>query len=327
LTGGGTWFETPDTGLDALPLTVLAVELGWRRALAAGSYFGLTAAGRLAGYWSESSTFTDAESFELIAGFPLARARLELGAGLSASAMGSGEEAAHLRPDWRATLRFGEGPFRGELQYRGAFLWEPDAVEDVFSQGVQVAAGVDPSVRLGLRGGLQGTWECWPDTFLYDATGTATGQRRQDVVGGLEVKLEGLAGYFLDWRAGASAGLRFSNANRYLPALGLEANSESSWYLSADAGLQWSPTRRLNVLLESFLRHDEFLDRSALTASGTDTGETLRVLSGGFSLRGDWTPDSRLFVVLEGSAARRLANDPLEERWNVTVEAGVEYSF
>ena len=322
-----TWYDSSDTGAGALPLTALAVQFGWRQAFAAGGYFGLTAASRLVGYWSEASTFTDAESLDLIAGFPLARTRLELGAGLEASAMGSGDEAAHLRPDWRANLRFGSGSVHGELEYRGAFYFLPGEITDVFSQGIQATAVYERSVRLGLRSSLQGTWEYWPDTFLYDVTGIATSQRRQDVVGGLEVKLEGLAGYFLDWRVGASTGLRFSNANRYLPALGLEANSESSWYLSADAGLQWSPTRRLNVLLESFVRRDGFLDRAALTASGTDTGETLRVLSGGFSLRGDWTPDSRLFVVLEGSAARRFANDPLEERWNLRVEAGVEYSF
>jgi hypothetical protein len=56
-------------------------------------------------------------------------------------------------------------------------------------------------------------------------------------------------------------------------------------------------------------------------------GPELYAVSLGLNGRADWTPNGRLFLLLEGSAARRLANDPAEERWNLEAELGLEYSF
>jgi len=326
--GGGTWYEEPDTGEEALPLAALNLRAGWRQSLETGGYFGFTAAGRLTGYLAEVSTFTDVEALDLILGLPLGAHRMELGAGLTASAMGTGDDPAHLRPEWRAELMLGRGKLHGEAEDLGSWLWQPADVEDVLSQGARLTAVLDPSIRLGFRGSLRGAWEYWPDFPLYDGTGAVSGERRQDGLGELELGLEGLAGFFFDWSLGVSTGLRWSNANRYLTVLGrLEENSESNGYAGAEAGFQWSPSRALGLQLDGFLRQEWYLERAALTAAGADTGERLRVLSAGFSLRGDWTPNGRLFLALEGSAGRRFANDPAEERWNVTLEAGVEYSF
>ncbi|OHD73761.1 MAG: hypothetical protein A2V99_03125 [Spirochaetes bacterium RBG_16_67_19] len=326
--GGGIWFEPPEDGADALPLAALSLAAGWRNPTPPGGYWELAASARLLSYFGLPLLSADSERLDLQAGLPLGRSLVELGGGLDASAMGDGEDPAHLHPRWQAGLRLGPGDFQGILTYRGSYLYQPDDVEDFLYQGLSLGAEWERSLRLGLSAGLDFGWEYWPDWFLLNGAGASTGVPRQDVLGGLRIGLDGLAGFFLDWSLEASTGLRWSTANRYPSlALGLEEGSENSLYAALRAEADWSPHRSVGLQLGSFLRQEWYLTRAALTAASVDTGETLRVLSLGLTARADWTPNNRLFLVLEGSLGRRFANDPAEERWNASMQAGLEYSF
>jgi hypothetical protein len=84
--------------------------------------------------------------------------------------------------------------------------------------------------------------------------------------------------------------------------------------LRAETGFEGLATRRLRPLRV-------WLERQALS------GETLYVVSLGLDGRVDWTPNGKLFLVAEGTAAHRLANDPAEERWSFSAGLGMEYSF
>ncbi len=195
-------------------------------------------------------------------------------------------------------------------------------------EGLSLGGEWERSLRLGLAAGLEAGWELWPEYWLRDSSGASTDVPRQDLLGELRLGLDGLAGFFLDWELEASAGLRWSTANRYpSAALGLEEGSENSLHAALGAAAEWSPHRALGLRLEGFLRQEWYLTRAALTAALADTGETLRVLTFSLMARADWTPNNRLFLVLEGSAGRSFANDPAEQRWNASFEAGVEYSF
>jgi hypothetical protein len=325
LQGGGTLFESPEDGQGALPLAAVNLLGGWRSPTPAGGYLGLAASARLASYLASPVVFADAETLVLEAGLPLGRGLVELEGSLDASVMGDGEEPAHLQPRWQAGLRLGGEAAQGILSYRGSYLYQPDEDADFLYQGLSLGAEWERSIRLRLRAGMECGWEYWPEYWLLDGLGDSTGVPRQDAVGGLEAGLDGLAGFFLDWSLGASAGLRWSTANRSV--LGLEEGSENNLYAGLEAAVDWSPHRAVGLQLEGFLRQEWYLTRAALTAVDADTGEPLRVLSLGLTARGDWTPNDRLFLVLEGSLGSRFANDPAEERWNASLYAGVEYSF
>ena len=327
LEGGGTVFESPEEGQDALPLATVNLLGGWRGATPAGGYLGLAASARVLSYLASPAILADAETLALEAGLPLGPNLVELEGSLEASVMGDGEDPAHLEPRWQAGLRLGGGAVQGIFSYRGSYLYQPDDIEDFLHQGLKLGVEWEHSIRLGLRAGVQGGWEYWPDYFLLEGTGSSTGVPRQDAVGGLDIGLDGLAGFFLDWSLGLSAGLRWSTANRFITGLGLEEGSENNLYAGLEAAADWSPHRTVGLQLKGFLRQEWYLARAALTSLGVDTGELLRVLSLGLTVRADWTPNDRLFLVLEGSAGRRFANDPAEERWNATLQAGVEYSF
>jgi len=327
LQGGSTLFESPEDGQGALPLVAVNLLGGWRSPTPAGGYLGLAASARLASYLASPVVFTDAETLDLEAGLPLGHGLVELAGSLDASVMGDGEEPAHLQPRWQAGLRLGGAAAQGILSYRGSYLYFPDDAEDFLYQGLSLGAELERSIRLGLRAGVECGWEYWPEHWLLDGSGASTGVPRQDVVGGLEVGLDGLAGFFLDWSLGASAGLRWSTANRYTTALGLEEGSENNLFAGLEAAVDWSPHRAVGLQLEGFLRQEWYLTRAALTSGGADSGQPLSVLSLGLTARGDWTPNDRLFLVLEGSLGSRFANDPAEARWNASINAGVEYSF
>jgi hypothetical protein len=328
LQGGVTWFESPEDGEGVLPLAAVNLLAGWRNPTPAGGYLGLAASARLLSYLDSPILFADAESLALEAGLPWKRGLVELEAALDASVMGDGEDPAHLHPRWQAVLKLGGEDLLGLLTYRGSYLYQPQDVEDFLYQGLGLGAEWEHSIRLGLEAGLECGWEYWPDFLLRDGGGALTDVPRQDLVGVLRAGLDGLAGFFLDWSLEASAGLRWSTANRYISSLSLlEEGSENNLFAALQAAAGWSPHRAVGLRLDGFLRQEWYLTRAALTAGGADTGEFLRVLSLGLTARADWTPNDRLFLVLEGSAGRRFANDPVEERWNATLQAGVEYSF
>jgi hypothetical protein len=307
---------------------VVDLLAGWRGPTSAGGYLGAIASARLLSYFDSPLIFADAERLALEAGLPFGLGLVELQAVLDASVMGDGEDPFHLEPSWQAGLRLGTGKTRGILTYRGSCLYQPEDVEDFLYQGLRLGVEWERSIRLGLSAGLEGGWEYWPEYPMYDLSGALTGVPRQDLVAGLQAALEGLAGFFLDWSLEASSGLRWSTANRYPSALlGLEEGSENSLYAGLAASANWSPHRAVGLRLEGFLRQDWYLTRAALTAALADTGERLRMFSLGLSARADWTPNDRLFLVLEAELGRSFANDPAEQRWNAALQAGVELSF
>jgi hypothetical protein len=328
LQGGGYAFESPEDGEDVLPLATVNLLAGWRNPTPAGGYLGLAASARMLSYFGSPIVSADSEKLVLEAGVPLGRSLMELEGGLDASLMGDGEDPAHVQPRWQAGLRFGGEAAQGLFSYRGSYLYQPGDDEDFLYQGLRLGTEWQRSIQLGLTAGLEAGWEYWPEYWLLDGSGLSTGVARQDVVGALQAGLEGLAWFFLDWSLEASSGLRWSTANRFITGLGLEEGSENNLFASLRAAANWSPHRAVGLQLEGFLRQEWYLSRAALTAAPyADTGESLRVLSLGLAARADWTPNDRLFLLLEGSAGRRFANDPAEARWNASLEAGMEYRF
>lgn len=257
--------------------------------------------------------------------------RLGLAAGLKGSFAGSLDgEAAYLRPDWRLALRLGpaEGGGETELSARGYWLAQPEGDEDSLYQGLRLSWQPASSIRARRGLLLEAGWELWPEQPLYDAAGDPTAASRRDLVGWLEGSLGGLAGYFLDWSLTAELGGRLSNANRWLsaeiPSRQLQESSEDRVCAGLRAEVRWSPHRQVALDLGAFARQELYPQRDALTAAGTLSGQRLRVLSAGLDLRADWSPDDRLFLVLDASAGRRFANETAEERWNLQGGLGLQ---
>jgi hypothetical protein len=300
----------------------------WRVPMGEGGYVALSAQAALDWLPVGVPGWYDVESALLEARLPGPFRFVELSAGVDGSLQGTVEgEAVHLCPDWalRLLLWDDEGRRRLTAGVRGYYLSEPFESEDALYQGGELRYSWAPSVRSRYEVLLEGGWEGWLETPLYLADGSPSGQLRRDLLASAETAVQGLAGYFFDWRLAAELGGRWSNANRYLVPLALlEPDSESRVHAGLRAGWLWSPRRQLSMEMQAFVRQELYLQRDALTSLGELSGEPLWVLSAGGQLRADWTADDRLFLVAEASAARCFANDPAEARWNVQTGLGVQ---
>jgi hypothetical protein len=223
--------------------------------------------------------------------------RVSLEGGLSGSGYGTFEDQApYLRPDWRVSFeRLGEVTLTS-VACSGYYLYEPFGSEDALFQGLTAGLFMDPSIRLRYGMEILAGWEYW------------TEQDRHDLLGSLNASAGGLIGYFLDWGIAAEIGLRWP-----------QNSGERNPYFSLHTDWAWSPHRQVSLELGAFARDDLYL--------GPATGVESYELSTGFDFRGDWTPNDRLYLVAELSAACRFADDPPQERWSVTARTGVEFSF
>jgi hypothetical protein len=329
IAGEGSFDSDSDTAAPGLAASGL---LAWREPLASGGYFSLFADSRLGVSFAETAPLDDRESVQARLSLLRGVHRFDFEAGLRSSVAGTLDEEPFIRPEWEARylLERGRKAVRPFAALRGSYLFQ-EGIEDVLFQGGRIGLVHRPSVRAGYELSLDGGWEYWPEYPLYDSYGAATAGRRQDILLNLGGEADGLAGWFLDWRLQAAAGLRLSNANRYLadliPAARLEENSESRWTAGLEGALAYSPTRRLALQAGLSGRGDFYLDRRALTGEGEAGGEALWVIALGPDLRLDWTGNDRLYLVARGSGAYRLSNDPEERGWSVSVSGGLEISF
>jgi hypothetical protein len=307
LTGGG-YVSSVEGSLPAfLPEARLSALGAWRGVLAGGGIVSLNASSRLYGYWDAGALFHDHENLTLEALLPVGSFMALLVAGLDGSALGTVEEPPYAQPGWNIGLRTTGEPWRGELCLKGQYLYRPQDVQDALYQAARLKFTYDPSIRWGLISALEAGWEYWPEYPVV------TAGSRHDALLRAEVGLEGLAGYFLDWRLLSYGGLRLSNVEL--------AGEESTWFAGGEGRLSWSPHRQMGLQLGGFALYESWAERQA------SSGESLYVVSLGMDGRVDWTPNGKLFLVVEGTAARRLANDPAEERWSLSAGLGIEYSF
>jgi hypothetical protein len=224
--------------------------------------------------------------------------RILLEGGLLGSGNGTIEgQDPYLRPDWRIGYEHSGNAVLTLLAYSGYYCYQPRGTEDSLFQGLTLGLTVDPSIRIRYGLEILGGWERW------------TEEKRDDLLGSMEISAGGLVGYFHDWSVAAEGGIRWS-----------EQNTESNLFLAVESGWAWTPHRQLSLELGAFAREELYLWAEA-AAPGYD------VFATGLDFRGDWTPNDRLYLVTELSAARRFADDPLEDRWRLITRAGVEFSF
>ncbi len=224
--------------------------------------------------------------------------RVFLEGGLNGSGYGTIEDQApYVRPDWTIGFeRLGDDALTS-VAYSGYYFHQPSGSDDALFQGLTVGLVVDPSIRLHYGMEILGGWEYWPE------------QDRNDLLGSLKASTGGLIGYFVDWGIGAQGGLRWS-----------DHSGESNLYFNLDSDWAWSPRRQISLELSAFAREELYLWSTA-------DPEGSNVFSTGVDFRGDWTPNDRLYLVTELSAARKYAGDPLENRWRLLARAGIEFSF
>jgi hypothetical protein len=220
-----------------------------------------------------------------------------LGGGINGSVKGTLEgQEKYLRPDWTVSLeRIGDLSLRSA--YSGYYLYVPDTDEDALSQELTVGLAWDPSIRVRYGIDLLAGWETWTETD------------RNDLLGSLEASAGGLIGYFHDWSLTARAGLRLSNDAE-----------ESNLFAGAQGDWAWSPRRQISLETGVFLLEEIY-------SQVNGSPELPNALSAGIEMRGDWTPNDRLFLVAELAASRRFATDPADNWWNVLSRIGLEFNF
>ena len=321
--GGGIWFEPPEDGADALPVAALS---RWRLAHSNPSLGAIGSWPVRRGCCPTSAcpcSLPTAKDWICKPACRWAGAWWSWGRS-GCLGHGDGEDPAHLHPRWQAGLRLGGGDFQGILTYRGSYLYQPDDVEDFLYQGLSLGAewersSLRPLGRTGFRlGVLAGLLPAERRGGFHRSSPPGRVGRAADRVGRAGRLLPGL-------EPGSRHGTALVHRQSFASLdLGLEEGSENCLYAALEAEADWSPHRSVGLQLASFLRQEWYLTRAALTAASADTGETLRVFSLGLTGRAYWTPNNRLFLVLEGSLGRRFANYPAEERWNASMQAGLE---
>ena len=209
----------------------------------------------------------------------------------------------------------------------GSLNVEPEGSEDYVGGGLRVGLRDERSVRLGFDATVEGLVESWYETDVYDDAGVPKGDERLDLVTDLQIKVGGLAGYFVEWDAGVQATARFSTANRLLESGPVDSDSESRIGAMLWGAVTWNPDRRLAVELALSGERSWYLGREALSSTGALTGDLLRTFALAGSLRVDWLLGGSTYLVLEAEASGLYANDEAEEAWSAAARAGIEIAL
>lgn len=307
-------------------------QAAWR-IVASGAYGCRTTAGESGFAALSASALALIEGVSSFEARPLLslESRLPAGPGaldgfLGARAALFGEEPyafASSRLGWR----FEHGRLLPAAWLVGSLEVEPEDSGDFAGGGLRVGLLGDRSVRLGLDLLAEATVQSWYETDVYTDAGLASGDKRRDVVTDLQIKLGGLAGYFLEWEAGIQGTGRFSNANRLLDSGSVDSDSESRFAATVWAAAKWNPERRLAAQLALSAQRSWYIGRDALDDSGAATDERLRTFELAGSLRVDWLLGDNLYLVLDGRLQAAFANDTAEESSSAEVRIGVEVAL
>jgi hypothetical protein len=271
--------------------------LSWKTLLAENASLALYASSTIDRTLLDSGWFYDYHclSFDLL--LRSAATRFVLDGGINGSVQGTLEgQVPYVRPDWTVAYeRIGELLLRAA--YSGYYLYFPGTDDDAFFQGLRLGAAWDPSIRIRYGIDLLAGWETWTET------------NRDDLLGSLEARAGGLIGYFHDWSLTARAGLRLS-----------EDVNESNLFLGAQGDWAWSPHRQISLETGFFILEELYYQMDGAS-------ELPKAVSTGVQMRGDWTPNDRLFLVAELSASRRFAADLDGGWWSVLSRIGLEFNF
>lgn len=305
-------------------------SFGWRQAFGSGRYFSIASQGSVAAYAATLQGFLDNEAIDAELGIPSGANTMIFGGGFKSSDQNQSGYGSYILPYWSGEYRFARtnSGLQPSLTYGGRYVYQQLGGDNHFVEALALKLDRSSTVRFDGYLGLDGAWELWPQQPILSSTGSATSSLRQDGLVNLSVGAQGLAGYFLVWNTGLSAGVRVSNANEYLNATSqLLPGSEARLTQKGNASLAWSPTRSFSASLSAEAQNDAYLTRDALTSGGTLTTSKLDVISVGGGAKVSWTPDGRTYFVLRANGSRTFSNDPSFPQWSFDVSGGVEYSF
>lgn len=298
--------------------------LSWREHIDRGGYVSLDGRLGVRSSLSGELALSDSEEVSVELGLPVGTDELVVGAGMSSSFLLNGTARALLETSWSADYRFSTQSGWMGFVSNGRYRFSESDADDMLAQDAGVGLLVAPSVRLSTEASLCAGYELWPDDPVFDNTGSPTGERRRDVTVELDTDFRGLWGYFTTWSAGGLAGLRLSNANRFVNETGeLQPDSENRITGELSAGLCSSPTREFGISVSAAVRDTWYYGRAAGASDGSDSNR----LSTSVVLGSDYNPADGLFVVASLSGLATISSDSSQVGWSLRAGIGVEYSF
>lgn len=304
--------------------------LGWRTPTFNGGYFSLNSILSVFYYFFGIEELDDFESTSIEIAIPLQYNKIKIGGGLDSSFTGIGGYSRYFRPYWEAGYYSIDG--RKKVQpffvYRGYCLKQPNFYEDsIFHEGelgINYSSSILRRYKILLKGGI----ERFTEYPLYDSSGDITGNKRNDYIASIAFEVNGLWGYFSDYRINVSISLVSSNANRYISIVNyLDEDSESNLTLLVESEIGWSPDRRINLQVSPYIGYEFYFNRDALDDLGNPSGKSLKIFTLGSSFRADYTLNNNFYFVIKSTGASKWANDPQENGWSIILSGGIEYAF
>ena len=238
-----------------------------------------------------------------------------------------GDDQLTVCPDWSVSLGIPIAETLGlEVAYTGFYNFGADTHLGQVRNGAGVLLQFDPSIEFGVPGGTTGSVTLFPDRFVLDSSGLPTTGVRRDIDAGLSLETEGLMGYFTLRSVPLTGEMVFSNANSYLPATGVvEENSSDRLSLRVDGSVSSSPAESLLVEARVGVVGFRYPHRSAFDTSGALVGPTTSLLHVHGSVRLDWNPVGRLYLVIGTAGEYALSDEAWMSGWNYTGELSLQY--
>jgi hypothetical protein len=274
--------------------------------------------------------YADEEIISLETGYRFSNSTL-IGKGIfHSSIMGTETDLSFFSPEWEIlyyfiTERKKIQPF---VSYQGYFLGEPESNEDIFYEGAEVGFKLRPRITRGYKVSMGIGWEHWPEYPVYSFPNTITGESRNDIIGIITGKMDGIFRYFLDWEIILSVIYRWSNAAMYYDDYNyFSSDNEDRLVLESEIICTWSPSRYFHIKLHPFFTPEIFTARKALIEPGTISDETLWSVTTGGDFRIDWTPDNTFYAYATVDGIVYVSNEMIGMEWNLTCDIGIEYSL
>ncbi|MBN1411333.1 MAG: hypothetical protein JW969_10860 [Spirochaetales bacterium] len=324
---GNEDFYTEQAGqLSQYPNIEGSALFNYRTILSENLYLALTLNGDFITHFYPSLFFLDEENLQCGLIIETSAGDLNIDTYVNGSFFGNEFSSTYVYPGYAMEFAFGENDIQPLIGYKGAYLCQQIDNEDALFQSGWLGFTMDTAL-LELEINIGAGYEGWFEYPVYNSSGAVTNEIRQDFTAQADIYISWLTDYFFDWSLKINGSYRRSNANRYISGLPLNTSSEDRITASLAPGLNWSPSKYVNIAAEPLVKYSYYLNREALNKSGGLVGEKSYIVSIGGTLTADFTFIENIFLTFDINTQSDISNDFEFQNFNLKTRIGFEINM